>query len=280
MKLFLALFLTFFQILLIGAPTNEVSIKFDKILSSFLESSDEWYTNLVITGSWAPLIYTLYFSDNVGGCPLPSLPLDLDVLIFPNLDLKTKKDISFHLKNAGFHPVKKHQDLPPSFRKIIEDKILDIEFITLIPENIHRSYLVNIGGITAIALKDLIGLHSLKIITYRTLQGKTGLVLSPGYWLFIKGLFFNEVFRTHKNTTDLYGIWYVLTQLGTFSEKAFQELIFFKKTHPLLYKQFSNKLEEWVNKASRYDWAQLEAYDPSKKLKKTDFEHLILRIIY
>ncbi len=34
-----------------------------------------------------------------------------------------------------------------------------------------------------------------------------------------------------------------------------------------------------VNKASWHDWAQLEAYDHSKKLKKTDFEHLILRII-
>jgi hypothetical protein len=136
------------------------------------------------------------------------------------------------------------------------------------------------AGITAIALKDRLGSHSFKTLSYKTLNGKNGLVLSPGYWLFVKGLFFNEVFRTHKNTTDLYGIWYVLTQLGTFSEKAFKELIFFKKTHPLLYKQFSNKLEEWVNKASRYDWAQLEAYDPSKKLKKTDFEHLILRIIY
>ena len=51
--------------------------KEDKIVSDFLKSLGPWYSSIVITGGYAPIIYKIYFSDRSVGNP----PAGLEILI-------------------------------------------------------------------------------------------------------------------------------------------------------------------------------------------------------
>jgi hypothetical protein len=70
---------------------------------------------------------------------------------------------------------------------------------------------------------------------------------------------------------DLYGIWYVTTQLGDFSDQALAEFGFLSQQHPKWLQTFQKQLSTWMNQASPAEWAKLEAQDPSGKLKKLAF---------
>jgi len=54
--------------------------------------------------------------------------------------------------------------------------------------------------------------------------GERGIVVSPAAWMFHKGLTFPRRNNASKVYKDLYGIWYVASQLEDFSNKAIEEL--------------------------------------------------------
>lgn len=78
---------------------------------------------------------------------------------------------------------------------------------------------------------------------------------------------------------DLYGIWYVATQLGDFSEQALDEFAFLSKQNPKWLQTFRKQLSNWMNQASPAEWSKLESQDPSGKLKKLSFERIIKRLL-
>ena len=78
---------------------------------------------------------------------------------------------------------------------------------------------------------------------------------------------------------DLYGIWYVATQLGDFSDQALAEFAFLSQQHPKWLQTFQKQLSNWMNQASPAEWSKLEAQDPSGKLKKLGFERSIKKLL-
>lgn len=110
-------------------------------------------------------------------------------------------------------------------------------------------------------------------LVFKTYSGIAGLVVTPGAWIFHKGLTFTKRKSPLKALKDLYGIWYVVTQLGEFSAHAITEFKGLAKYHPKWFKTFLKNLETWVDNASPIDWSNLEAQDPSGKLRKLNFEH-------
>jgi hypothetical protein len=78
---------------------------------------------------------------------------------------------------------------------------------------------------------------------------------------------------------DLYGIWYVATQLGDFSEQAIVEFNILIQQNSKWFETFQKNLLSWMNNASPIEWSKLETQDPSGKLKKLNFERIIKRLL-
>jgi hypothetical protein len=73
---------------------------------------------------------------------------------------------------------------------------------------------------------------------FQTYSDEAGRVVSPGAWIFHKGLTFTRRKSLSKMLKDLYGIWYVATQLGGFSNQALAEFSFLAKQHPKWFQTF------------------------------------------
>lgn len=78
---------------------------------------------------------------------------------------------------------------------------------------------------------------------------------------------------------DLYGIWYVATQLGDFSDQALDKFAFLSQQHPKWLHTFQKQLSNWMNQTSPGEWSKLESQDPSGKLKKLGFELMIKKLL-
>ena len=110
---------------------------------------------------------------------------------------------------------------------------------------------------------------------FQTYSHEMGKVVSPGAWIFHKGLTFTKRKSSSKMLKDLYGIWYVVTQLGYFSDQTFVERGFLAQQYPKWLKTFQKQLSNWMSQASPAEWSKLEAQDPSGKLKRLGFERSI-----
>lgn len=118
--------------------------------------------------------------------------------------------------------------------------------------------------------------RTLKFHTYSKVAGN---VVTPGCWIFHKGLTFTKRKSTLKILKDLYGIWYVASQLGDFSECVIDEFSALAKQHGKWFKTFQKNLHAWLNNASPSDWSKLEAQNPSGRLRKLNFEQTIKKFL-
>ena len=80
-----------------------------------------------------------------------------------------------------------------------------------------------IAGVVAQSLSYL-KLSLENALPFFTLSGEKGFVVSPEAWIFNKGLAFPKRMDKKKIYKDLYGIWYVGTQLGNLSDQAIERL--------------------------------------------------------
>ena len=116
-------------------------------------------------------------------------------------------------------------------------------------------------------------------LKFQTYSKVTGNVVTPGAWIFHKGLTFTKRKSSLKTLKDLYGIWYVASQLGEFSEQALDEFKKLAKQHPKWFKTFQKNLQTWLDNASPNDWSKLEAQDPSGRLRKLNFEQIMKKLL-
>lgn len=133
---------------------------------------------------------------------------------------------------------------------------------------------VIIAGVVAQPLSYLaLSLQTnIKFYTYSNLVGN---VVTPGAWIFHKGLTFTKRKSALKILKDLYGIWYVVSQLGDFSDGALDEFSALAKQHPKWFKTLQKNLQNWLNNASPSEWNKLEAQDPSGRLRRLNLEQVI-----
>lgn len=244
----------------------------DKIISEFLKSLGPWREFIVIGGGFSLFIYKLYLADP----KLANLPVgtrDIDSLISRRVPEISKKNIAKYLNEAGFTHVFKDLDIPAteSFVKEIDGVEVEIEFLTDSATRDDKNKNVVIAGIVAQPLSYLT-LSLQATMEFRTYSGEVGKVVSPGAWIFHKGLTFTRRRSSSKMLKDLYGIWYVTSQLGDFSDQALAEFAFLSQQHHKWLQTFQKQLSNWMNQASPAAWSQLEAQDPAGKLKKLTFE--------
>jgi hypothetical protein len=244
----------------------------DKIISEFLKSLGPWRDFVVIGGGFALFTYKLYLADpKLENSPVGTR--DIDSLIPRKVPEISKKNIAKHLHEAGFIPIFKDTDVPAteSYIKEIDGIEVEIEFLTDSATRNDKNKNVTIAGIVAQPLSYLT-LSLQRTIEFQTYSQEIGKVVSPGAWIFHKGLTFTKRKNALKVLKDLYGIWYVATQLGDFSNQALTEFSLLGRQHPQWFQTFQKQSSSWMNQASPAEWSKLEAQDPSGKLKRLNFE--------
>ena len=251
----------------------------DKIISEFLKSIGPWGEFVVIGGGFALFIYKLYLADP----RLENLPVgtrDIDSLISRRVPEISKKSISKYLNEAGFAHVFKDVEIPAaeSFVKEIDGVEIEIEFLTDNATRHDKYKNVFIASIVAQPLSYL-NLSLQTTVEFQTYSRESGRVVSPGAWIFHKGLTFTRRKSQLKVLKDLYGIWYVTTQLGDFSDQVITEFSYLSQQHPKWLRTFQKQLSNWINQATPTEWFKLEAQDPSGNLKKLNFKRTIRNLI-
>lgn len=252
--------------------------KEDKVISTFLESIGPWKALIVIGGGYAPIIYKLYFANKEVGNP-PVGTRDIDSLIPRKVQEISKDNIAKHLEKAGFEQKFKDRESPPSesFTKVIEGIEVEVEFLTDDSVRFNKEKNVLVSGVFAQPLSYL-KLSLENGLPFTTYSGVEGIVVSPEAWIFHKGLTFTRRSSEFKTYKDLYGIWYVATQLGNWSEEVIQRLKDLSLQQPIWYKTFKKNLTRWSEDATPENWMNLEFQDPFGDLKKPMFQRLIKRI--
>lgn len=192
----------------------------------------------------------------------------------------SKKNIAKYLNEAGFTHVFKDVDIPAteSFVKEIDGVEVEIEFLTDSATRDDKNKNVVIAGIVAQPLSYLT-LSLQTTMEFQTYSHEVGKVVSPGAWIFHKGLTFTRRKSSSKMLKDLYGIWYVATRLGDFSDQALTEFGFLSQQNPKWLQTFQKQLFNWMNQASPAEWSKLESQDPSGKLKKLGFERIVKKLL-
>src|SRR5579863_3654855 len=178
----------------------------DRILFEFLKSLGPWRDFIVIGGGFALFIYKLYLADpKLGNFPVGTR--DIDSLIPRRVPEVSKKNIAKYLNEAGFTPIFKDVDVPAteSYVKTIDGMEVEIEFLTDSATREAKNKNVVIAGIVAQPLSYLT-LSLQMTMEFRTYSHEAGKVVSPGAWIFHKGLTFVRRKGLSKMLKDLYGI--------------------------------------------------------------------------
>lgn len=250
----------------------------DKIISEYLLSIGPWRQFVVIVGGFAPFIYKLYLADpKIKNEPVGTR--DIDSLLPRKIPMISQKNISEHLLEAGFVNIFKSVDQPPieSYVKKINGVEVEIEFLTDTATRNEKNKNVLIAGVIAQPLSYLsLSLQSTR--EFQTSSNEKGKVVSPGAWIFHKGLTFTRRKNPSKLLKDLYGIWFVSSQLQEFSEEAVEEFNLLSKQHPKWHETLQKNLHNWLDNATPADWLKLEMQDPSGKLKRLPFEQLLKKL--
>lgn len=187
-----------------------------------------------------------------------------------------KKNIQCYLREAGFNHIFKDLDDPATeaYIKDIAGAEVEIEFLTDDSVRNNKDKNIVIAGVVAQPLSYLT-LSLQTTLKFQTYSKVTGNVVTPGAWIFHKGLTFTKRKSSLKILKDLYGIWYVASQLGDFSDHAIDEFKDLAKQHPKWFKTFQKNLQTWLDDASPADWSKLETQDPSGRLRRLNFQQVI-----
>lgn len=178
--------------------------KEDKIISDFLKSLGPWSDCAVIGGGYALFIYKLYLSDPLLKNP-PVGTSDIDTILPRRIPEVSKKNIAKHLQEAGFMQVFKDLSIPAteSFVKEIDGYEVEIEFLTDDAVRNDKDKNVVISGVVAQPL-SYINLSLEKNLEFQTYSRQKGKVVSPGAWVFHKGLTFTKRKNSLKILKEAY----------------------------------------------------------------------------
>lgn len=238
-----------------------------------------WSDQLVLGGGVALILYDLVLSNVNSGAVATT---DIDFLI-PRKPVKAGDEkISEILIENGYQAKYKSMDTPSvqSFVKQVDDVEIEVEFLTDNNARVKTNVVeIKSAGVNAQPLSYIE--MSLKEATPLKLSNEeTIYVVSPQAWVFHKGLTFPKRTVESKKYKDLYGIWFVLTQLKDTSvaaQKALPKLI--QKNHESWAKTFKNNLKSWIDNASPKDWDMLARQDVNGVLNKAHFERTIHLIV-
>ncbi|MCM2321806.1 MAG: nucleotidyltransferase domain-containing protein [Oligoflexia bacterium] len=257
--------------------TNEIIIA---ELENLIAHLEEWSQCLVLGGGVALIVYDQCMA---GDSARPVGTTDLDFLIprSPDVTVNTQP-LSRILESLGFSTRLKSLGNPPieSYVKEVEETEIEVEFLTDDRTRKKKdSTQIPKAGVVAQSLSYLeMSLNS--ATTAKLPRGTTVRIVRPEAWVFHKGLTFTRRKPgSLKSTKDLYGIWFVLTMLGEFSERTWAGLKNIQSQQPSSWeKTFKSNLKGWVYEATPRDWAQLLSQDPEQRLKKEAFVGMVEKL--
>lgn len=246
----------------------------DIVLSEVSKAFGPFSDNIVIGGGIALLIYRYYFSSDPKLLK-PAITRDLDLLIPRKLNIESS--LSERLLEYGFKRTTFSLETPPveSYSAIIKGEEIILEFLTDRRSRGDQDSNVLVGGVSAQPLSFIeMSLENPK--SFEVGNDLFSQVVSPERWIFHKALTFTKRRSKAKNCKDLYGIWYVGSQLGKLSKDTRENFFILAKTSPGTWKNKAKKqLLDWISNASPSDWKILEAQDPAQKLSKLSFIEFI-----
>lgn len=203
---------------------------------------------------------------------------DIDFLI-PRKPLNPgEEQISNILKDHGYALKLKSVGHPAveSYIRTIDDVEIEVEFLTDARSRAKEDVVaIQEAGVTAQALSYIE--MSLQEGTPLTLPSGNHInIVKPEAWVFHKGLTFVKRTIKVKRYKDLYGIWFVLSQLNDTSLAVKKALpILMGKYSPSWKKTFSVNLNTWIANATPKEWKVLESQDVEGSLTKVGFVALV-----
>lgn len=239
----------------------------------------EWTSSLVLGGGVALILYDRCMAK---ADARPVATTDMDFLI-PRCPIVSAnvEPLSKILQEMGFHHRAKDLGDPPieSYVKEINEIEIEVEFLT--DDRARKKTNSTSIPIAQVVAQSLSYLEmSLEFSTTVTLPNRTEIrVVRPEAWVFHKGMTFSRRRTAAKSAKDLYGIWFVLTMLGDFSEATMAALEPLQSKQPMSWKKvFIENLQSWVAQASPRDWSILIGQDPESRMTEIAFRGLIERL--
>ncbi len=251
----------------------------DIVISYFLKAIGPWNEHIVVSGGYALIIYRLYLTNQHAGI-YPVGTRDIDSLISRKVP-KIEISLAESLEKAAFVQTFKDVNNPATecYVKNIDGEIWEVEFLT--DRSTRGDKLSNLhihdADVTAQQL-NYIELPLKHKKSFKTFSGESGYVASPSAWIFQKGLTFTKRKDKVKTYKDLYGIWYVTTQLGDLSELAIHEFSSLAQDNSSWFKTFKKHISKWLESSFPIDWARLEGQDPSGNLNKNAFTDAMMKL--
>lgn len=249
----------------------------DKLLSRLAGIFGEYSERAIIGGGVALLLYRYYFvSEKLSDFAEPATTDDFDMLVPRELPA-TKQSLGERLTNAGFKREARSLETPPveSYIGTLVGEEIAIEFLTDRRSRGASDRNVNVAGVSAQPLSYIeMSRESPRRVT--TAGGGELRVVAPAPWMFHKALTFPRRGLKEKHAKDLYGIWYVGTQLGELSITALKELKQLGSEKSTSWKTTAKKnLADWISKAAPADWRTLEKQDPAQNLTEARFRRFM-----
>lgn len=236
---------------------------------------DQWNEQIIIGGGVALVLYDTILSRANSGAVGTT---DIDFLIPRKLLKPGEEQISKILKDHGYALKMKSVGQPAveSYIRNIDDVEIEVEFLTDARSRAKEDVVsIKEAGVTAQALSYIE--MSLQEGTPLILpSGNKITVVKPEAWVFHKGLTFVKRTSEAKKYKDLYGIWFVLSQLNETSfavKKALSKLM--DKNSSSWKKTFIINLNTWIADATPKDWQTLENQDVEGRLTKAEFVALV-----
>lgn len=173
----------------------------------------QWSEQIIIGGGVALVLYDTVLSKANSGAVGTT---DIDFLIPRKLIKPGEEQISKILKDHGYALKLKSVSQPAveSYIRNIDDVEIEVEFLTDARSRAKEDVVtIKEAGVTAQALSYIE--MSLQEGTPLTLpSGNHIAVVKPEAWVFHKGLTFVKRTSDAKKYKDLYGVWFVLSQLN------------------------------------------------------------------
>lgn len=232
-----------------------------------------WRDHLVVGGGVALVLYDIVLSNANAGAIGTT---DIDYLIPRKpIMLTGNQKISELLTRNGFQFRSKSLLYSPaveSYFKQIDEIEIEVEFLT---DNKSRNkndvVVIQSAGVHAQALSyiEMSLKEAMPLILPNCLKI---MVVKPEAWIFHKGLTFVRRSVRLKQYKDIYGIWFVLTQLNEVSLAVPILLKHLMSRSPLSWsKTLKKNIKSWIDGATPEDWHILENQDISGRLTKNNF---------
>jgi hypothetical protein len=242
-------------------------------LESIVTQMGEWRKFIVLGGGVALIVYDAYLA-KTDAKPVGTNDIDWLIDRKPMVSHVGSESISKILEDQGYVFRTKNTGNPPitSYVKEVGEQEIEVEFLTHNQVRAKADVVeIPIAKVTAQTLSYLE--MSIRTVVIATLPNDVEFnVVAPEAWVFQKG--------SSKEYKDLYGIWFVLSQLSELSISTKELLKRVQAANPNSWKKdFDSNLQQWVSDASPNDWQKLVSQDPHRRLTEIGFKALVTEII-